>query len=415
MYTKHIENRDFIIFGIQNWDATIGGNHPRKSLIAEIAKRNRVLFVNTPIDSVSMLKKEKNASEATRIRVLNGLEDNLVQIGENVWNYYPNTVIASINWIRIRFIFNILNWINNWKFAREIKKALQSLNFKNYIIINDNEIFRGFYLKELLKPNCYIYYMRDFLTHQGYWSFHGSSLEPTLIMKADLAVANSHYYTDYLKKFNPNAFFVGQGCDLSRFNGVEASEIPTDLLPISKPIIGYVGNLRSARLDLSLIESIATSVPDWNIVLVGPEDQVFEKSNLHQLPNIYFLKEKSLPDLPAYIQHFDVCINPQQVNPITEGNYPLKIDEYLALGKPVVATYTEAMKLFAGHVYLAKNKEEFIQLIGKAFQENSVDLSNSRKALAASHSWENTVALLYQSILKTTFTKPTAATLPTTY
>ncbi len=45
-----------------------------------------------------------------------------------------------------------------------------------------------------------------------------------------------------------------------------------------------------------------------------------------------------MKELPGYIQHFDVCINPQKLNPITIGNYPLKVDEYLAMGKPVVAT-----------------------------------------------------------------------------
>ncbi len=48
----------------------------------------------------------------------------------------------------------------------------------------------------------------------------------------------------------------------------------------------------------------------------------------------------------AYIHHFTICINPQLVNPLTIGNYPRKIDEYLASGKPVVATATQAMEMF---------------------------------------------------------------------
>ena len=55
----------------------------------------------------------------------------------------------------------------------------------------------------------------------------------------------------------------------------------------------------------------------------------------------------------------DVCINPQKVNPITDGNYPLKIDEYLAMGKPVVATRTHTMEdVFASHTHLASSIEE---------------------------------------------------------
>ena len=54
--------------------------------------------------------------------------------------------------------------------------------------------------------------------------------------------------------------------------------------------------------------------------------------------------------MPAYLQHFDVCINPQEVNDITLGNFPLKILEYLAMGKPVVATATHLMtEVFSEH------------------------------------------------------------------
>ena len=38
------------------------------------------------------------------------------------------------------------------------------------------------------------------------------------------------------------------------------------------------------------------------------------------------------------------------VNAVTQGDYPLKIDEYLAMGKPVVATRTP-MALFADYAY----------------------------------------------------------------
>jgi len=137
--------------------------------------------------------------------------------------------------------------------------------------------------------------------------------------------------------------------------------------------------------------------PDWNIVLVGPEDVQFTASSLHKIPNVHFLGAKQPKDLPAYINAFDVCINPQLVNEVTVGNYPRKIDEYLAMGKPVVATVTEAMSIFSDHTYLANNKEEYIALIEKALQENSSLLQQERKAFAAQHTWQNSVAEIYKT------------------
>jgi glycosyltransferase involved in cell wall biosynthesis len=57
-----------------------------------------------------------------------------------------------------------------------------------------------------------------------------------------------------------------------------------------------------------------------------------------------FLGAQDVNRLPEYIKA-DVCINPQLLNETTKGNYPRKIDEYLAMGKPVVATKTIAMDI----------------------------------------------------------------------
>ncbi|MNL06256.1 putative teichuronic acid biosynthesis glycosyltransferase TuaH [compost metagenome] len=132
--------------------------------------------------------------------------------------------------------------------------------------------------------------------------------------------------------------------------------------------------------------------------MVGPEDEVFKNSILHQIPNVYFLGSRDQKDLPRYINSFDVCINPQLINEVTIGNYPRKIDEYLATGKPVVATVTDAASIFSDCIYLAENKEKFAGLIKKAIVENSDERKAYRKFVAGSHSWENSVSELYKAI-----------------
>jgi glycosyltransferase involved in cell wall biosynthesis len=127
------------------------------------------------------------------------------------------------------------------------------------------------------------------------------------------------------------------------------------------------------------------------VVLVGPEDNEFMASSLHQMSNVYFLGSKDPSTLPAYINAFDVCINPQIVNQVTIGNYPRKIDEYLAVGKPVVATKTEAMSIFKDHCYLAETKDDYVQMIGEGLQNNSPELKAERRNFASAHTWENSV------------------------
>jgi glycosyltransferase involved in cell wall biosynthesis len=231
-----------------------------------------------------------------------------------------------------------------------------------------------------------------------YWKKHGARLEPKLIAKSDLCFANSAYLADYCKQYNIKSYYIGQGCELDDFQKAHDSKKPKDMENINNKTIGYVGSLNGLRLDLTVIEAIALSFPNYSIVLVGPEDEIFKNSGLHQIKNIHFLGQKPVNELPAYVNTFDICLNPQILNEITIGNYPRKIDEYLSLGKPVVATATKTMEVFKDHVYLATTKEDYIKLIEIAIKENSSTLIAERLKFVSGHTWENSVAIMTNQI-----------------
>ena len=397
-----IKNRDIVIVGQQPWDVAIGSNC--KDIAAEFSKHNRVLYVNPALDRITKYKRGREPEIIKRLEVLNKKRKGLTQQTNNLWELNTDRLMESINKIKIRPLFNLLNRRNNSKFATSIIEAMEELGFTDIILFNDNDMFRSFYLKEFLKPAISIYYSRDFMLGVDYWKYHGQIIEPELIRKSDLAVANSIYLSNYCKKYNPNSHYVGQGCDLTLFVDSPSLKIPAIIENIEGPIIAYVGSLNSDRLDIDLLVHIAKSRSDWHIVLVGPADDKFRNSVLNELINVTFTGHVPESQLPSFIKGFDVCLNPQLLNEITIGNYPRKIDEYLAMGKPVVATSTEAMEAFKAYVYLAKNKEEYINLIAKALVENTPSLAESRKLFASSHTWENSVAEIYGAI-KRTFSK----------
>ncbi|MBY0424620.1 MAG: glycosyltransferase [Cytophagales bacterium] len=392
-------NQNFIIVSITPWDFEMGNN--AKNLAIEMAKNQRVLYVNPALDRFTLWKDRNNPKVKKRLEIIRGKREGLEKISENLYVLTPSSIIESIHWISNRFIFSILNRMNNKLVSREILKVTKKIGFDKFYLINDSDMFRSYYFKELLHPLKYIYYSRDNLMAVDYWRKHGNYFEPQLVKKSDVALANSLYLANELLKHNQNSFDVGQGCDLESFTEkIENPATPPDIQAIPGPKIGYTGALYSLRLDLELIAHLAKERPQWSIVLVGPEDSTFKKSELHQLPNVYFLGNKDPKELRAYIESFDVCINPQVLNEVTIGNYPRKIDEYLALGKPVVATRTKAMEIFEPHACLAESKSEYITLIEKALEENSDEKIAARKSLASSHSWENNVKRIYEAIEK---------------
>ncbi|MEM1257589.1 MAG: glycosyltransferase [Bacteroidota bacterium] len=394
-----IKGRDIIVMGIQAWDIEIGSNC--KNIASQMAKNNRVLYVNPPMDRISRYRERHTEKIRKRIAVKKGEANDLVEIGGTMWNLYPKTMTESINFIKNKNLFDWLNRINAKRFANDIKSAIERLGFKNYIIFNDSSMFLGQHIKTLLKPSFYVYYMRDYLTKNPYWRKNGVRLEPKLIQSADCVVNNSTLYTEYGKQFTEHSYMVGQGCDTSLFNDeVREITIPDDLNGIPGPIVGYVGFLSSRRLSIGILVHIAKSRPDWSVVLVGPEDDKFNTSELHEIDNVYFLGSRDASELPNYIKGFDVAINPQLINDATMGNYPRKIDEYLAMGKPTVASATKAMEYFKEYTYLGVTPEDYLELIEKALSENDKELEKKRKAYGLSHSWENNVNEIYNCILQ---------------
>lgn len=391
-----ITGQDIVVVGLQPWDISIGSNC--KNIATELAKHNRVLYINPSLDRSTFFKGRHDEKVQFRVDVMKGRKDGLVRITENLWCLYPKQMIESINWIQFKGIHDILNKRNNRKIASDIRGAMNRIGMRRITLFNDQNMVRCFHMKELLNPDVFIYYIRDNLSTIPYFQKHAMQMEEQLIRQADVVATNSEFLANYARAFNPNAKMVGQGCDFSMYCEPVNIEVADELKSIKGPIIGYTGFLTSVRLDIELLENLAKRNPQWSLVLVGPEDDSFKKSELHQMQNVHFLGNKAPDTLPSYIKGFDVAINPQAMNEVTMGNYPRKIDEYLALGKPVVATHTPFMDYFKEYTYLAKSLEDYEQKITKAIVENDTMKEKARREYALTHTWEENVKAIAELI-----------------
>jgi teichuronic acid biosynthesis glycosyltransferase TuaH len=394
---KHhfISNRDIVMFSFQSWDTEIGSNF--KDMAIELAKKNRVLFINRALDRSSLYKHKNDPVTRTRLASIKNGTNEIEQVAPNIWVQNPRVIVESINGIPLAGVHDWLNKINGRRLAKQINKAIAQLQFKNVVLLNDNDFIRGFYLKEMVDCSDYIFYIRDYMLGVDFFKRHGARHESGVMKKADLVVANSTYLAGYAKKNNPNSFYIGQGCDFTQFLKKDVP-MPEDLKPIAAPIIGYTGFVSAWRIDVGIIKHIAENFPGCSIVLVGPVDWLFKKEELSHLKNVYFLGGKPPDTLVNYIKYFDICINPQIMNEVTRGNYPRKADEYLAMEKPLVATATEGMKMFEPYCFLCHNKEEYAEkirfIIDNGEKINSDTIKQRRKEFALSHTWEESIGLL---------------------
>jgi teichuronic acid biosynthesis glycosyltransferase TuaH len=393
MYSKEIE--PYIVIAQQDWALNLGSN--ARNLALEFSKTRPVMYVNPATDIKSAFKQVKTGNGRKRLKLAFGLHVNTVQVADNLWVHTPASVNISINWLKNISLYNLFNRRNAKAFFRSLRKAIKELGWQHNkcVVFNDSQMFTGLYTKEFLQPLLNFYYIRDNLIEHPYFKFHGSRIEPKTIMYADSVFANSSYLADYARKHHYLSVDIGQGCELDIYDAQRNYQQPADMADIPHPRIGYIGFLTGERLDIALLEELAQKKREWNFVFIGPEEIMFQQSKLHAMSNVHFLGSRKPAELPSYIQHLDVCLNPQLINPLTIGNYPRKIDEYLAMGKPTVATDTPAMQMFLPHVHLAKGVHGYVRAIEDAMKEMPVQQMSEAISFAKGHTWDACVNKIY--------------------
>lgn len=218
--------------------------------------------------------------------------------------------------------------------------------------------------------------------------------EIALIKRVDLVIIHSQKLLEKKGSLNPNTVQIPNGVDYFAY-ATPAPE-PTDVSQIPRPRIGYVGVIKS-QLDLDLLRQLATRRPEWSFLLVGPNGHLAGKEvqleELVALPNVYKLGNRQLTELPSYMQSLDVCLMCYEVCDYTNFIYPLKLNEYLATGRPVVSTPIDSALPLKDVLEIAGNLPEWEQAINNALSpdENTVEIVEKRQQQALLHDWDHLV------------------------
>ncbi|SFG96350.1 glycosyltransferase [Sporolactobacillus nakayamae] len=153
-------------------------------------------------------------------------------------------------------------------------------------------------------------------------------------------------------------------------------------------IVGYIGNIHE-RLDLDLIKSIAEHFPNVKFIFIGKnnyQSNYFEKL-VNNCSNIDFIGPRDYKEIPSYIEKFDVGIVPHLVNEYTLSQDSMKIYDYLAYGKPIVATKIPPADILAEIIYVGNTKKQFIEKLDQALCENNDELKNRRLIFMKKNTW----------------------------
>lgn len=195
------------------------------------------------------------------------------------------------------------------------------------------------------------------------------------------------------RTLNPNTHLVPNVADYAHFAPAAEAEFAGDAvegLP-GGPILGFAGNFSGPKVDLDQLEVVARSRPDWTLLLIGPAngDAEGRVARLAELENVVWLGPKPYEELPRYVAAFDVGLIPYQRNAYTRSCFPLKLYEYLAAGKPVVASGLPELAGMQPDVLLTDgDPRAVIAATEDALAHRGEEERRRRMALAAANTWE---------------------------
>jgi glycosyltransferase involved in cell wall biosynthesis len=187
---------------------------------------------------------------------------------------------------------------------------------------------------------------------------------------------------------------VTNGVQVERFRGAERGrDLRPDfesILKLGKPIIGYYGTF-AAWFDYDLVNRFARARPQYTIALIGPDLDGTRARLSGSFPNLVFLPAMAYDELPRHAAWFDVCIIPFLLNEITYATSPLKVFEYMAMGKPIVSTDLPECRKYRS-VFIGRTPEDFLHSVDRALALAHDGISPAIiRAEAEAHSWSNKV------------------------
>ena len=217
--------------------------------------------------------------------------------------------------------------------------------------------------------------------------------EMELMRKADLVFTGGQSLYEARKNRHPDVHVIPGSVDAEHFRqGRMHMEEPHDQERIPHPRIGFFGVI-DERIDYVLLEQVARRKPQWHFVMVGPVAKGMYNA-LPKLPNIHWLGMKHYDELPSYTAGWDLAMLPYAHNQATRYVNPNKMPEYLAGGKPVIATpITDVLRQYGrnGLVNIAGTPEEFIRVATAEFENHDREEWMEKVDEWLSHqSWDTT-------------------------
>lgn len=367
-----LRNQLILSFADHPWDVGINGRH---QVLTRLARDNDVVFVDPPPYVRELWKERKEVPWIPQLRHVKG----------RLYNWQFPFWLGRTNrpaiepWLlghRVRLLKRL---------ARQFPAVSPLLYVWHPFLL---PLVRHF-PKELV---CYHVY-------DDYASFLQADvnllrrLDRQLTARSQVVITVSDPLNQAHQGVGPEVVTVSNGVDDAAFSQPDLAE-PPELAGIPRPRLILVSRLHG-HLDYGLLQGIAEK-SGFPLVVLGlirpmPADREAQARAFLAHPRVHWFGEVPHEQVPPYLAHAGVGLMPFRQDGMSWAASPLKLYEYLAAGKPVVATDLPSVRPLGQLVRTAETLEEWVRQIREALVSDSPELVAARQTIARENSWDRKV------------------------
>jgi glycosyltransferase involved in cell wall biosynthesis len=362
-----------IIYFGNDWFAE---NHTSSHHVAErLAARTRVLYVDSP----GLRAPKANGRDLKKLcrKLLMALRRPRA-VGDRLWQ-------MSVPQIPFRRL-PLVRGLNAALGTLLVKRALARLGFER--TVSWFAVPHPAFLANAFDETAVVYYcIDDYAALPDVDARAVAEMDAHLTSRADQVFVASSRMLEAKQPLQPATALAPHGVDVALFQMASDPALPiapaAQRLP--RPVIGFYG-LIEAWIDLDLIAALAERRPQWTFLMIGR--LAVDPGRLRDRANVVFAGPQPYRSLPSWAKAFDVAIIPYRLTRQVVNAAPLKLREYLATGKPIVAVPAPEIERFAGLVRIARDADAFVDAIEDALANDTGADRARRMGATAGMTWD---------------------------
>lgn len=378
-----IQGQQIVCISSTNWY----GHYTKSTvqLLERLAASNQVLFIEYPHTWKDIIMTLLNRQSGPQVKRMLGFRSRLSTLttasATTVYNLVTPPGIP-VYFLKSEKLFDWLFRYNAFIYRKSVLKAIKKLGFQHPLVITAFNPFYGGAMLGKLGEKTHIYYCYDAVES---W-FYGKRIfetERRFIRRVNGVITSSDQLYTEKSPLNSACHVVKNGVDFQLFVPHARREISTG----SRKKVGYIGSL-DHRFDIELIVYVVKNAPELDFGFTGALLNFRIKEQLEAYHNVQFFPPVASDKVPELLAGYDVGIIPYLKNEANKNIYPLKINEYLAVGVPVVMTDFAELPEFRDIVSTASSEIEFLAKLKQEILSDSLAKVKERINFAGNNSWE---------------------------